>query len=77
MKDIHAVLRQKQGDVDRVRREIEALLAIIPILENDEVASRESVSPISVVPSAAIPKKPQQTERFSQLLRSWLSAGDI
>ena len=32
MKDPYAVLRQKEQDVARVRREIRALLAVIPLL---------------------------------------------
>jgi len=32
MKDLHQVLSQKQRDIERVRREIDALLFVIPLL---------------------------------------------
>ena len=35
MKDLQAVLRQKEQDVERVRREIQALLTVIPLLMDD------------------------------------------
>ena len=38
MKDLHQVLSQKQRDIERVRREIDALLFVIPLLvENDRI----------------------------------------
>ena len=39
MKDLHTVLRQKEQDVERVRREIQALLTAIPLLADDQSAS--------------------------------------
>jgi hypothetical protein len=39
MKDLHTVLRQKEQDVERVRREIQALLTVIPLLADDQSAS--------------------------------------
>jgi hypothetical protein len=39
MKDPHTVLRQKEQDVERVRREIQALLTVIPLLADDQSAS--------------------------------------
>jgi len=39
MKDLHTVLRQKEQDVERVRREIQALLMVIPLLADDQSAS--------------------------------------
>jgi hypothetical protein len=35
MKDLHQVLSQKQRDIERVRREIDALLFVIPLLAED------------------------------------------
>jgi hypothetical protein len=35
VKDLHSVLRQKEQDVERVRREIQALLTVIPLLMDD------------------------------------------
>jgi hypothetical protein len=42
MKDVYAVLRQKEAEILRVRREIEALRSIIPLLADE-----------SLVPAAA------------------------
>jgi hypothetical protein len=39
MKDLHTVLRQKEQDVERVRREIQALLRVIPLLVDDQPSS--------------------------------------
>ena len=36
VRDLYAVLRQKEEDVARVRREIENLLRAIPLLEDDQ-----------------------------------------
>jgi hypothetical protein len=35
MKDLHEVLSQKQRDIERVRREIDTLLFVIPLLAED------------------------------------------
>jgi hypothetical protein len=35
MRDLYQVLREKEQDVVRVRKEIEALRAIIPLLDDD------------------------------------------
>jgi hypothetical protein len=35
MKDVYAVLRQKEAEIMRVRREIEALRAVVPLLSDD------------------------------------------
>lgn len=36
MKDLHQVLTQKQRDIERVQREIDALLFVIPLLAEDD-----------------------------------------
>ena len=41
MKDLHTVLRQKEQDVEGVRREIQALLTVIPLLADDQSSSDE------------------------------------
>ncbi|MGZ4826094.1 MAG: hypothetical protein ACXVY9_01935 [Terriglobales bacterium] len=38
MKNIFEVLKQKQQDIERIRREIEALHAVLPMLEQGEPA---------------------------------------
>ena len=41
MRDLHAVLRQKEQDAERVRREIQALLTVVPLLADDEPHSED------------------------------------
>ena len=36
MRDVYVVLSQKEKDVARVRREIQALLIVIPLLEDEQ-----------------------------------------
>ena len=36
MKDPHSVLREKEQDLARVRREIQAVLTVIPLLVDDQ-----------------------------------------
>ena len=36
MKDPYRVLREKEQDVERVRKEIQALLTVIPLLADDQ-----------------------------------------
>jgi hypothetical protein len=44
MKDLYAVLRQKEQDIVRVRREMQALRAVIPLLADDLPASELAAS---------------------------------
>jgi hypothetical protein len=39
MKDPHSVLRETEQDLDRVRKEIQALLTVIPLLADDQPSS--------------------------------------
>ena len=45
MKDVHQVLSQKQKDIERVRREIDALLFVIPLLAEDADRIEPGLSP--------------------------------
>ena len=56
MKDLHSVLREKEQDLARVRREIQAVLTAIPLLADDpptsdvvhEVPLASSQTPVSL-----------------------------
>jgi len=48
MKDLHTVLLQKEQDIERVRREIQALLAAIPLLEDGQHASADVMDALGV-----------------------------
>lgn len=57
MKDPYTVLRQKEQDVERVRREIHALLIVIPLLIDNEPAS-DDVMHLLRLDSARLAEKP-------------------
>jgi hypothetical protein len=44
MKDVYEVLRQKEADTERVRREIRALLLVIPMLIDERQLAEEGVN---------------------------------
>jgi hypothetical protein len=79
MKDPYAVLYQKEQDRDRVRQEIQALVAIIPLLSDEEL-NRQQIPPQSNRALAQPPERPSRSvrsrRRFSQL-SSWLSVGRV
>jgi hypothetical protein len=41
VKNLYVILRQKEQDLARVRKEVEALLTVIPLLEDTETSSDE------------------------------------
>jgi hypothetical protein len=47
MKDLHQVLSQKQRGIERVRRESDALLFVIPLLADDRIEPGLSPRPLS------------------------------
>ncbi len=49
MRDLYQVLRQKDLDLERTRKEIEALRSVIPLLEESERAEKARPSLTSVV----------------------------
>ena len=54
MKDPQTVLRQKEQDVERVRREIQALLMVIPLLADDEHSSDDVMDLIALATSRTV-----------------------
>ena len=50
MKDVYALLRQKEADYERVRREVQALLLVIPLLADDprpwDQSAKEAAAPL-------------------------------
>jgi hypothetical protein len=57
MKDPYVVLRQKEQDMERVRREIGALLTVIPLLIDNEPASDDLIALLRL-DSAGLARKP-------------------
>lgn len=66
MTDFYQVLRQKEMDIERVRREIEALRFVIPMLAEDT----QPVS-VPVSPSLEWPDVPQSGRNGNGSAQSW------
>ena len=47
MKDIQELLREKENELDRVRREIESLHAVIPLLADEHEEAEPERKPVS------------------------------
>jgi len=58
MKDAYQVLRQKESDIHRIRREIDALRSVIPMLA--ETVDPDTGESRSAIPEARNPS-PQET----------------
>jgi len=54
MKDLHAILRQKEHDVERVRREIQALLTVIPLLADNQPSSDDVMDLLRLASSRTV-----------------------
>lgn len=57
MKDPYAVLRQKEQDLEQVRREIQALIIVIPLVTDDEPSSNDPMH-LPRLDSAGLARKP-------------------
>lgn len=57
MRDLNAVLRQKEQDVERVQREIQALLTVIPLLADEQTFSEDLslLTPLASARTVAAP----------------------
>ena len=56
MTNLYQVLRQKEMDIDRLRKEIEALHFVIPLLAEDEQPVSAPVSPSRSVEWHGVPQ---------------------
>jgi len=54
MKDLHIVLSQKEHDVERVRREIRALLTVIPLLADNQPSSDDVMDLLRLASSRTV-----------------------
>lgn len=57
MKNIYEVLRQKETEIERLKKEIQALRVVAPLLE-EELASEVQVTPPPVRSYPAVQGKP-------------------
>jgi hypothetical protein len=54
MKNLNTVLRQKEQDAERVRQEIRALLAVIPLLADDQPSSDDVMYQLPLASSRTV-----------------------
>jgi hypothetical protein len=54
LKDLHTVLFQKEQDMQRVRREIQALLTAIPLLADGQHASEDVIDLLRVASARSV-----------------------
>ena len=74
MKDIYTLIRQKEADIERIQRELEALRLSARLLEED---SRPVATTVASVPTAvynAAPPKPQSAATATATPAAWASA---
>jgi hypothetical protein len=74
MKDIYTLIRQKEADIERIQRELEALRLSARLLEED---SRPVSVPAASVPTTvynAAPPKPQSGATATATPAAWASA---
>jgi hypothetical protein len=73
MRDPYSVLLQKEHDLERVRKEIQALLTVIPLLA-EEQPSEVTREPVPAVPPAPV-SSPEtdmaQLERYYPFVKHW------
>jgi hypothetical protein len=55
VKDPHSILREKEQDLDRVRKELQALLIVIPLLADDQPSSDVYEVPLAFSPTPVDP----------------------
>jgi hypothetical protein len=76
MKDIYNLIRQKEGDLERIQHELEALRLSARLLEEDTRPAVATASPSSAASAVfnAPPAKPQTGAQPSATPAAWASA---
>jgi hypothetical protein len=57
MKSIYEVLRQKEAEIERLKKELQALRVVAPLLE-EELATEVQIAPPPVRTYPTVPAKP-------------------
>jgi hypothetical protein len=70
MKNIYDVMRQKELELERLKKEIEALRLVAPMLEDQE-AVREIASPTKTYSSAQQNSEPIMAVETGKAARVW------
>jgi hypothetical protein len=60
MRNIYEVLRQKEADIERLKKELQALRVVAPLLEEELLAETQTVTP-TVRNYPTVPAKPVTT----------------
>lgn len=77
MNDVHVVLYRKEQDLERVRKEVQALLAVIPLLEDDQLSPDAVYEMLVSSPMSAdsVNKGMDDLERYYPFVRKLQKAG--
>jgi hypothetical protein len=70
MKNIYEVLRQKESEIERLKKELQALRIVAPLLEEELVAEAQVVSP-PVRTYPAVQAKPGPTTVVADTKPIW------
>lgn len=70
MKDPYKILREKEQDVERVRKEIQALRTVIPLLADDQPSMANADNVMHELLVAASRKGMAELEPFARHLRT-------
>jgi hypothetical protein len=76
VKDPYKVLREKEQDVERVRKEIQALRTVIPLLADDRPSAANADNVMHELLVAASRKGMAELEPFARHLRTSSSLSD-
>ena len=74
MKDIYNLIRQKEADVERIQRELEALRLSARLLEEDARPAAAASSSAATTVYNAAPVKPQTGGQPTATPAAWASA---
>ncbi len=70
MKDPYKVLREKEQDVERLRKEIQALRTVIPLLADDQPSAADADNVMRELREATSRKGMPELEPFARHLRT-------
>ncbi len=69
MKDVNIVLREKEMEIIRLRREIEALYSVIPLLSDDRFLDENAESRPPKIPATGTAGSEGRRRRFPFIFR--------
>jgi hypothetical protein len=74
MKDIYSLIRQKEGELERIQRELEALHLSARLLEEDARPVATTSASVAAATYNPVPAKPQTGGQPTAAPAAWASA---